>query len=213
MNKELKLAIFDLGQVCIRTHLERCYIDWEEMAGIRSGSLSRNFPVDDQYEDYERGTVSGRAYSEYFCVVNSLVLDFEQWKEGWNSIFGEVIESTMNTVRLMQEAGVTVVAMSNTNATHVEYLQENYNDLVGSFDHRYLSNEIGMRKPEPRVFEFILDQHKCEPSQAVYFDDLKENVYIANRLGIEAVLFDDDSKAKLWWKRWQAAVYESVSIN
>jgi FMN phosphatase YigB (HAD superfamily) len=70
-----------------------------------------------------------------------------------------------------------------------------------------------MRKPEPRVFEFILDQHKCEPSRAVYFDDLKENVYIANRLGIEAVLFDDDSKAKLWWKRWQAAVYESVSTN
>lgn len=210
MNKELKLAIFDLGQVCIRLHLERCYIDWEEIAGIRPGSLSREFPIDEQYEEYERGTVSGRAYAEYFCMINGLTLDFEQWKEGWNSMFGEVIDSTMNTVRLMREAGVTVVAMSNTNATHVEYLQEHYKELAVAFDHRYLSNEIGMRKPEPRVFEFILEKHGCEPSEAVYFDDLKEHVDTASRLGIDAVLFDDDSKARLWWKRWQAANCESV---
>ena len=184
MNNELKLAIFDLGQVCIRTHLERCYIDWEEMAGIRPGSLSRDFPIDDQYEEYERGTVSGRAYAEYFCMVSGFVLDFEQWKEGWNSMFGEVIDSTMNTVRSMQEAGVTVVAMSNTNATHTEYLQENYKGLSSAFDHRYLSNEIGMRKPEPRVFKFILEQHKCDPSEVVYFDDLKQHVEAASRLGI-----------------------------
>ncbi len=99
-------------------------------------------------------------------------------------MFGEVIESTMNTVRSMQEAGVTVVAMSNTNATHTEYLQENYKGLSSAFDHRYLSNEIGMRKPEPRVFKFILEQYKCDPSEVVYFDDLKQHVEAASRLGI-----------------------------
>ncbi len=213
MNKELKLAIFDLGQVCIRTHLERCYLDWEDMAGIRPGSVSRDFPFDDQYEDYERGTISGRSYAEYFCMVNGLALDFEQWKSGWNAIYGTPIEPTMQTAREMREAGVTVVAMSNTNATHTEYLQNNYKDLVDSFDHRYFSNEIGMRKPEPRVFEFILDQRQCDPSEVVFFDDLEENIYAAQRLGIESVLFDDDSKAMLWWKRRQAAACESAAVN
>ncbi len=212
MNKELKLAIFDLGQVCIRIHLERCYIDWEDMAGIRPGSVSREFPLDDQYEDYERGTMSGRSYAEYFCMINELALDVAQWKQGWNAMFGEVIESTMKTVREMREAGVTVVLMSNTNATHSERWLNGYKDLVEAFDHRYLSNEIGMRKPEPRVFEFILEQHQCEASPVVYFDDLRENINAAKRLGIESILFDDDSRATLWWKRHQATVGEVASI-
>jgi|GEM_PF-806575 len=204
MDNNLKLAIFDLGQVCIRTHIERCYIDWEDMAGIRPGSVSRDIPIDDQYEDYERGSISGRSYAEYFCMINELTLDFEQWREGWNSMFGEVIEPTLQTVRVMKEAGVKVVALSNTNATHAEYWQKAYRDVAYTFDHRYLSNEIGMRKPEPRIFEFILEQQQCSPSEAVFFDDLSENVRAAKSVGIEGVVFDDDAKAELWWKRYQA---------
>ncbi len=205
MNNDLKLAIFDLGQVCFRTHLERCYLEWEDMSGIRPGSVSRDFPLDDQYEDYERGTMSGRSYAEYFCMLNELSLDFEEWKEGWNSMFGEIIQPTLKTIKLMKEAGITVVALSNTNATHVEAWQELYQELLVSFDKVYLSNEIGMRKPEPRVFEFVLKQHECEAADAVYFDDKRENVSAASRLGIDAILFDDDSVASLWWKRRPAA--------
>lgn len=201
MNNDLKLAIFDLGQVCFRTHLERCYLEWEDMAVIRPGSVSRDFPLDDQYEDYERGTMSGRSYAEYFCMLNELSLDFEEWKEGWNAMFGEVIQPTFKTIQLMKEAGVTVVALSNTNATHVESWKGVYDELVESFDHLYLSNEIGMRKPEPRAYEHVLNAHGADAAQAVYFDDKQENIKSAARLGIESVLFDDDSVVALWWKR------------
>ena len=209
MNKELKLAIFDLGQVCIRTHIERCYMDWEDMAGIRPGSVSRVFPVDDQYEDYERGSISGRSYAEYFCMINELRLDFEQWREGWNAMFGEVIEPTLKTIRQMKEAGVKVVALSNTNATHAAYWQDVYREAADSFDHRYLSNEIGMRKPEQRIYEFVLEQQGCDASETIFFDDLPENIRAAKRLGIEGVLFDDDAKAELWWKRYRNASLET----
>ena len=76
-----------------------------------------------------------------------------------------------------------------------------YDELIESFDHLYLSNEIGMRKPEPRVFEHVLSSHDAGASQAIYFDDKQENIRTAERLGIESVLFDDDSLAALWWKR------------
>jgi len=72
MSSDLKLAIFDLGQVCFRTHLKRCYLEWGDMAGIRLGSVSRDFPLDDQYEDYESGTMSVRSYGEYFCMLNEI---------------------------------------------------------------------------------------------------------------------------------------------
>ena len=205
MSNELKLAIFDLGQVCFRTHQERCYIEWEDMAGIRPGSVSRDFPLDDQYEDYERGTMSGRSYAEYFCMLNELSLDFAEWREGWIAMFGEIIKPTLDTIKQMRISGLTVVALSNTNATHVEHWKELYPELVDSFDHMYLSNEIGMRKPEPRVYEHVLTAHDVEPSQAIYFDDKPENINAGNRAGIESIMFDDDSVAALWWKRHPVA--------
>ena len=171
------------------------------MAGIRPVSVSQDFPLDDQYEDYERGTMFGRSYGEYFCMLNELSLDFEEWKKGWNSMFGEIIEPSRKTIKLMQQAGVTVVSLSNTNATHVESWKDRYDELIESFDHLYFSNEIGMRKPEPRVFEHVLSSHDAGASQAIYFDDKQENIRIAERLGIESVLFDDDSLAALWGKR------------
>ena len=201
MSNELKLAIFDLGQVCFRTHQERCYLVWEDMAGIRPGSVSRDFPLDDQYEEYERGTMSGRSYAEYFCMLNELSLNFAEWREGWTAMFGELIEPTLDTIKQMRISGLTVVALSNTNATHVEYWKELYPELVDCFDHMYLSNEIGMRKPEPRVFEYVLVQHNTEPFQAIFFDDKLEYTNAGKRVGIESILFDDDSVAALWWKR------------
>ena len=126
MSNELKLAIFDLGQVCFRTHQERCYLEWEDMAGIRPGSVSLDFPLDDQYEDYERGTMSGRSYAEYFCMLNELSLDFAEWREGWIAMFGEIIRPTLDTIKQMRISGLSVVALSNTNATHVEHWKELY---------------------------------------------------------------------------------------
>ena len=58
-----------------------------------------------------------------------------------------------------------------------------------------------MRKPEPRVFEYVLAQHNMEPSQAILFDDKPEYINAGKRVGIESILFDDDSVAALWWKR------------
>ena len=116
-------------------------------------------------------------------------------------MFGELIEPTLDTIKQMRISGLTVVALSNTNATHVKYWKELYPELVDCFDHMYLSNEIGMRKPEPRAFEHVLVKHNTEPSQAIFFDDKLEYINAGKRVGIESILFDDDSVAALWWKR------------
>ncbi|MEN8162128.1 MAG: HAD-IA family hydrolase, partial [Myxococcota bacterium] len=55
------------------------------------------------------------------------------------------------------------------------------------------SSEVGVRKPDPRIFELTLERlGGLEPEQALFLDDAASNVAAAERLGIRSVLVRPD---------------------
>ena len=59
------------------------------------------------------------------------------------------------------------------------------------------SSEVGMRKPDPRVYELTCERIGVATTAAAFVDDNTENVAAARRLGMEVVLFGDDPWAAL----------------
>ena len=59
------------------------------------------------------------------------------------------------------------------------------------------SSEVGMRKPDPAIYEHTCALLDVEPSAAVFVDDLPENVAAAAALGLETVQFGVDPVASL----------------
>ena len=53
-----------------------------------------------------------------------------------------------------------------------------------------MSYEIGMRKPDAEIFEFVLAQNKLVPSQTLFVDDSIQHVEAAKKLGINAYWLD-----------------------
>ncbi|GAK61345.1 HAD-superfamily hydrolase, subfamily IA, variant 3 [Candidatus Vecturithrix granuli] len=64
------------------------------------------------------------------------------------------------------------------------------------FDIIYPSHKIGVAKPQAAFYAYILEQEHCIPSQALFIDDLLENVEAARRLGIRAFHFTNDKTLK-----------------
>jgi putative hydrolase of the HAD superfamily len=54
---------------------------------------------------------------------------------------------------------------------------------------------VGVRKPEPRIYELTLEQLKVEPSAALLIDDIELNCDGARELGMEAVWFRTTEQA------------------
>lgn len=55
------------------------------------------------------------------------------------------------------------------------------------------SSEIGIRKPDPRIFEHALEKvGGIEPARAIFVDDFPANIEAANSLGMRGVLMKDD---------------------
>jgi len=61
------------------------------------------------------------------------------------------------------------------------------------FDAIVDSHEIGMRKPDPRIFEHALEKlGGVAPGRTVFLDDFEGNVAAAERLGLRGILVGED---------------------
>jgi putative hydrolase of the HAD superfamily len=58
------------------------------------------------------------------------------------------------------------------------------------FHKAFLSTEIGLHKPDPRVFEYVLRDLGCGPAAAVFVDDRIENVQGARTAGLHAIHYE-----------------------
>jgi FMN phosphatase YigB (HAD superfamily) len=60
------------------------------------------------------------------------------------------------------------------------------------FDGIVYSAPIKMLKPNPEIYEFILNKYSLNPKECLFVDDLKENLAGAARFGIKTFLFNDN---------------------
>ncbi len=79
-----------------------------------------------------------------------------------------------------------MVVLSNTNRLHTHFWPEEYPEVRAAADHIYLSQDLGMRKPEARIYQHVLQKEGFSAADAVFFDDNADNIDGANQLGSPA---------------------------
>jgi putative hydrolase of the HAD superfamily len=57
------------------------------------------------------------------------------------------------------------------------------------------SHEVGMAKPDPRIFALTCERLNCRPDEVVFLDDSEQHIAAANTLGIHAIPFHDNARA------------------
>jgi len=60
-----------------------------------------------------------------------------------------------------------------------------------AFDMVVGSGDVGIMKPDPRIYQIALERLSVEPEEAVFVDDFIENVQGARSLGMQAVYFQN----------------------
>ena len=90
-------------------------------------------------------------------------------------------------IRDLRGKGVRTALLSNSWGPN-GYERQDFPHL---FDAVVISAEVGMRKPEPRIFYHAAELLNTAPDQCVFVDDLETNVKAAASLGITGVLHKD----------------------
>lgn len=67
--------------------------------------------------------------------------------------------------------------------------------LVELFDSVTISAEVGVMKPEARIYSIALEQAKVKAEEAVFVDDVQVNIDACQEIGMKGILFKDPQKA------------------
>jgi putative hydrolase of the HAD superfamily len=94
----------------------------------------------------------------------------------------EPVPAMYDVLRRARAAGVRTCLLSNSWGN--SYPRESFGEL---FDGVVISSEVGLRKPDPAIFQHALDLLGLGPQECAFVDDIEHNVRAAADLGIAGV--------------------------
>ena len=181
-------VVFDLGGVLIDwdpRYLYRQLFDGDE-AGMERFLAEVCTPAWNAEQD------AGRPWTE---AVELLVQEYPQERERieayrarWEEMLGGAIDETVEVLRELQDRPVRLFALSNWSAETFPIARRRY-PFLGWFDGIVISGEVGICKPDERVFRHLITTHTIEPETTVFVDDSNVNVEAARGLGMMAIPF------------------------
>ncbi|MFI8418427.1 glucose-1-phosphatase [Serratia sp. NPDC078593] len=181
------LYIFDLGNVIVDIDFKRVLGVWSNLSGTPLAVLTERFTMGEVFQQHERGEITDEEFAARLCDEMGIALSFEQFVTGWQAVFVALRPEVITLMQQLRNDGHRVVVLSNTNRLHCHYWPQHYPEVAAAADHLYLSQDIGLRKPDPAIYQYVLQAEKSAADQAVFFDDHPGNVAAAQALGIKAV--------------------------
>lgn len=182
------LYIFDLGNVIVDIDFNRVLGAWSDFSRVPLATLKQSFTMGEPFHLHERGEISDEDFAKALCEEMALPLSFEQFSAGWQAVFVSLRKEVIEIMQRLREQGHRVVVLSNTNRLHTTFWPDRYPEIRAAADHIYLSQEMGMRKPEARIYQRVLELEGYSADDAVFFDDNADNIEGANQAGIISIL-------------------------
>jgi putative hydrolase of the HAD superfamily len=90
-----------------------------------------------------------------------------------------------------------IYLLSNTNAIHIDAFKKQLGNtkwlaFCKLFDKMYLSHELGLRKPDVKIFEHILKEQTLKSEEVFFIDDSPQHIASAKKIGIHCYHLPDD---------------------
>jgi 2-haloacid dehalogenase len=110
------------------------------------------------------------------------------YRERWPEMVGGALGDTVEILDELRTHGLTLYALSNWSSETFPLARQRF-DFLGWFDGVVLSGEVGVCKPDPRIFRHLLERYLLAPGRTVFIDDMPHNVTAAAELGMLALHF------------------------
>ncbi|MFT5857995.1 MAG: HAD superfamily hydrolase (TIGR01509 family) [Flavobacteriaceae bacterium] len=189
LTKTIEAVIFDFGGVLIDINYQLT-IDAFKSLGIDDfDALYSQASQSDLFNAIETGAISPNEFIEgvlKYLPANKTAADVVS---AWNAMILEVPKQSVEVLQSLSKH-YRVFLLSNTNAIHLPFALKAWEkgtsvDFLDCFEKVYLSHEIGMRKPDKEIFEYVCNYSMLDPKNTLFIDDSIQHIRGAESLGIQ----------------------------
>ena len=187
-------VIFDMGNVLIDFRWEALYHEMG-LEGERFDRMAGATVLNPVWDDFDRGNWSDEDMLDAF-IRNAPELE-DVMRDFMSDRFTGILKKFDHTdgwLDGLKAAGYRIYILSN-------FSRKAYTECAGQLDYvskadgAVISYMVGMIKPDPRIYRYLLDTYHIVPENAVFIDDNENNIRAAEKFGINTILFKDKSRA------------------
>lgn len=191
--KNITTVILDIGKVLVEFDWQS-YIksfNYSETVNEELGKLIFLSPI---WKERDRGDKTEEEYKE---LIISQAPHLEKEIQMLFSKIVDIVEVypfSYDWIQSLKEQGKKVYLLSNYSKVSFEHDISKF-DFLKLVDGKVISYEVNHVKPELEIYEILLKKYNINPWEAVFLDDVEENLESAKVLGINTIHVTSHAKA------------------
>jgi putative hydrolase of the HAD superfamily len=200
--KNYENIIFDLGGVIINLDYNKTAQAFIDLGLTNFNEIYSKAKQTSLFDDFEKGKMSNQEFRNTLAAHLPSSITDGQIDAAWNAMLLDIpsyrIEFLQNVAQRYR-----IFLLSNTNHIHVGEFTRLNDQILGKgvfesiFEKYYYSCEMGMRKPDEEIFEFVLSANNLDRTKTLFIDDSPQHVEGTRRTGLDAELLKVELEEKL----------------
>jgi putative hydrolase of the HAD superfamily len=191
-NIKIRWIVFDFGNVISLP---------QDKTSLRSMAIKLNLDLFDFEKNYfkyrflyDRGDLSSKEYWQKVISENKIKLSEKQIKylvkQDIKSWF-RINKPILRWIKKLRKEGFKCAILSNMPKDHSLYFRR-IKKLTQFFNFVIFSGEVNLCKPEPEIYELLINKLNVPAGSIAFLDDKEENVSQAIKSGLKSIVFNSN---------------------
>ena len=181
----IQKVIFDVGQVLVKFNPQNLFIkilkDEEKVDFFLKNICTWEWHIQ-QDLIYDTSKAAGPVIKKY-----------PEYKEAIEAFYGRFLEmidsvhqENVNLALKLKQKGYPIYLLSNFPGDQFEKYRLQ-NSFLNEFDDRIISGDVGLAKPDIKIYQLAIKKFNLNPEESLFIDDKIENTKGAEQAGIKTV--------------------------
>jgi len=191
MSKPIRNIVFDLGNVIIKIDPDLTIRKFKDLGVVNFEEMYTILRQTDVFDHLDTGKITLPEFRQIIRKSSQSNISDSQIDDAWCAMLLDFPEENVFLLQNLRAEGYKLFLLSNTNEMHIDYYAKYLKNrfgrdlLTGLFDRVFYSHEIGFRKPNREVYEYVLKSERLKPAETLFIDDLEHNVIGARKTGMQ----------------------------
>ncbi len=196
MTSPIQAIIFDFGNVLLTWDPRNLYQRFfsNDLQGMERFLKEVNF------SDWNLQQDKGRSFAEAIAVLSEQFPHYshlaQAYYDHWIESVGGPVAGTVSILKRLKQAGHPLYGLSNWSAETFPRAQKKY-DFFDLLDDRVISGEVGCVKPDPAIYQIMLNKIGRPANECILIDDSLPNIHQAQKMGFAVIHFQSPEQLEV----------------
>lgn len=190
--QNIKNIIFDLGGVILDIDFKKTEQAFVDLGVTNFNELFGLGHAASFFKEHEAGKITDEEFLSSLQKLAKHSLEPMVVQHAWNALLIRFPPERIDLLKKLKTK-YRLFLLSNTNAIHLTAFQKIYLDAFNNgsldilFEKVYYSHQIGLRKPNKEVYDYVMEDSQLRAEETLFIDDALVNVEAARKTGMKAI--------------------------